>query len=202
MRQKLEVLPEKYRKALQLIEAGNHSYREVARLCGIGEASFYDLVEGKAKNNDRVQELFSKELTEISRRLDKEIRDLVKNNKKSTQYLINNWLADQKHKKKVDTKMMSTLVSVANALSKSTPNVEIGSFTYQKGLSPEDIYAEFKRLSGLASQRKPVSGSAPRRTREILMASRPGIAAEEEPKDSLLRAEPETEELSPEREPD
>lgn len=197
---KLDVLPEKYRKALQLIEAGNHSYREVARLCGIGEKSFYDLVEGRAKANDRIQEMFTKELTEITRRVDKEIKDLIKKNKKTTHYLIDNWLTDQKRRKKVSGKLMPTIVSVANALAKSTPNVEIGSFTYQKGLSAEDIANEWKRLKGIADagvDRRGVRGFTPGGTREGLMAEGAGDRAPEEPEDPILPAEPETGEFSP-----
>lgn len=194
---KTDVLPEKYRKALQLIEAGNHSYREVARLSGIGEASFYELIEGRAKNNPHVQEKFTAELNEISRRRDKEIRDLIKKTKKTTYYLIDSWLNDQKKLKKVNNQLMPTVISVANALAKSTPNVEIGSFVYQKGLSPEDIYGEFKRLTSIASHGGAVSGAPKGGAGEIPLAPRPRVAAAEESEDSILPAEPETEGLPP-----
>lgn len=193
-------LPEKYRKALELIEAGDHSYREIARLCGIGEASFYEIIEGTLKDNARVQEKFTNALQEIQKRRDKEIRDLIKKNKKTTYYLIDNWLTDQKRHKKVTNKLMPTIVSVANALAKSTPNVEIGSFTYQKGLSPEDIYAEFRRLSSLASQRGAVSKAPTGGTGEILVAPRPGVATAQESENSVLPAEPEVGPIPPEQE--
>jgi hypothetical protein len=195
-------LPEKYRKALQLIEAGNHSYREIARLCGIGESSFYELIEGNAKDNAQVQAKFSAELSIISKRLDKEIRELIKKNKKTTHLLIDNWLTDQARRKKVSGKLMPTIVSVANAVSKYTPNVEIGSFVYQKGLSPEDIYAEFKRLTSIASQRGAVSGASQGGTGEIPVSPRPRVAAAQEPEDPILPAKPETEGLPPVENPD
>ena len=194
---KTEVLPEKYRKALQLIEAGNHSYREIARLCVISEQSFYDLIEGNAKDNPNIQALFSAELSILQKRRDKEIRDLIKKNKKTTHYLIDNWLTDQKRRKKVSNSLMPMIVSVANAISKFTPNVEIGSFVYQKGLSPEDIYGEFKRLTSIASHGGAVPGATPGGTGEISLSPRPRVAAAQESEDSVLPAEPETEGLPP-----
>ena len=195
-------LPEKYRKALQLIEAGNHSYHEIATLCGISKQMFYNLIEGSVTDNPDVQANFSTALSEIQKRRDKEIRELLKNNKKETHDLINRWLIDQKRRKKIQNKLMPTVVSVANALAKSTPNVEIGSFVYQKGLSPEDIYAEFKRLSGLALDRGAIQGSPAGRTGEILVAPRPRVAITQESEDSVLPTEPPTEAIPPEFKPD
>ena len=148
---KNDPLPQKYQKALKFISEGNHSYKDIAKLCGINLSNFYDLIEGTADNLGTIQEKFTKELEVSRKQTDKEIRDLVKVNKKETQLLIQSWLIDQKKLKKVDNKQMGTLVSVANALAKSTPNVEIGSFSYTRGLSVEDLYAEFTRLNGLLS---------------------------------------------------
>ena len=198
-------LAPRYLKALELIEAGNHSYREIARLCTISEQSFYDLIEGSAKDNAGTQAKFSAALNEINRRRDKEIRDLVKKNKKTTHYLIDNWLTDQKRRKKVPGKLMPTLVSVANALAKSTPNVEIGSFSYTKGLSAEDIANEWQRLKGIARSginRRGVRGLTEGRTGAGPLAEGAGDTAAEEPEDIVLRAEPETDPIPPEQEHD
>ena len=185
-------LPEKYRKALSLLEEGNLTYKEISKRAGINTNDFYDLIEGTCvKLGTRIQQQFSQAFSEINKRRDKEIRDLVRFNKKETHLLINAWLVDKKKLKNVDEKTMSTLVSVANALSKSTPNVEIGSFTYQKGLSPEDIYAEFKRLTGLASDRGAIQGSPKGGAGEVPLATRPRIATSEEPEDPILPTEPE-----------
>ena len=199
---KSTVLPEKYRKALSLLEAGNHTYSEVATLCGISKVSFYDLIEGSAKNNATIQAAFTQQFSEIQKRRDKEIRDLVKKNKKNAQELIDRWLIDQKKAKKIGIMLMPTVVSVANALSKSTPNVEIGSFVYQKGLSPEDIYGEFKRLTGLASDRGAVQGSSAGRTGEIPVVTGPRASVAEESEDPVLPAESQTGSLSQIHSPD
>lgn len=199
---KSTVLSEKYRKALSLLEAGNHTYSEVATLCGISKESFYDLIEGSAKNNATVQAAFTQQFSEIQKRRDKEIRDLVKKNKKNTQELIDRWLIDQKKTKKIGIMLMPTVVSVANALSKSTPNVEIGSFVYQKGLSPEDIYGEFKRLTGLASDRGTVQGPSAGGTGEIPVVIGPRASVAEESEDPVLPAESQTGSISQVYSPD
>jgi predicted DNA-binding protein YlxM (UPF0122 family) len=176
---KTDVLPEKYRQAISLIEDGSYSYKDIAANCGISEESLYDLIEGTKSNNANIQALFTAELDKVYKNMDKETKKLIKKNRKSIQILMDRWLC-MATKRKLDSSLMSTLTSVANAISKSTPNVEIGSFTYQKGLSPEDIYAEFRRLNGLASDRGAISGSSSGRTGEIPVASGSGTPVTEE----------------------
>lgn len=182
---KEKVLPEKYRKALQLIEEANLSFKHIANECGIPEDTFYNLIEGRADDYGKIGEMFTSELNAINKRRDKEIKNLLKKNKKSTQYIIDRYLCDHKNRKNID-KTMPTIVAIANALSKSTPNVEIDKFMYQKGLSIEDIHAEFKRLNGLASDRGAVQRSATGGKGEIPLASGPRAPIEEEQEDSLL----------------
>ena len=173
---KNEFLPEKYVKAISLIEVGKLSYRDIAATCDIREKTFYTLIEGTYEEAN-IQTLFTAELEAAYKRIDKETRHLVKKNKKNIQIIMDRYLSLGVQRKNVDPSLISTVTSIANAISKSTPNVEIGSFTYQKGLSPEDIYAEFKRLTGLASDRGAVSRLAVGGTGEIPVAPGPGTPA-------------------------
>jgi hypothetical protein len=193
-------LDKKYLQALSLLEAGNLTYREIAKQCSINIDTFYHLIEGDYKDSSAIQVKFTAALSEIHKRRDKEIRDLVKSNKKETHLLINRWVLDQKRRKKVGNKLMPTIVSVANALAKSTPNVEIGSFSYTKGLSAEDLVNEWKRLQGVgrgSANRSRVSGLTTGRERESLMAEGAGNTAPQEPEDTVLRAEPGSEAIPP-----
>jgi predicted DNA-binding protein YlxM (UPF0122 family) len=178
-------LPEKYRKALSLLEDGNSSYGEIADKCGIPRETLYDLIEGRCDDYGTIGDKFTASLNEINKRRDKEIRDLLKKNKKGILYIIDKWICDNKNLKN-HNKVMSTVTAVANALSKSTPNVEIGSFVYQKGLSAEDIYGEFKRLTAIASDRGPVQGTPEGRTGEVPLAPRSRVAVAEESEDTIL----------------
>ena len=197
-------LDKKYLKALSLLEAGNLTYREIAKQCSINIDTFYHLIEGDYKDSVAIQQKFTEILSEIQKRRDKEIKDLLKSNKKETHDLINRWLLDQKRVKSVPNKLMPTIVSVANALAKSTPNVEIGSFSYTKGLSVEDIANEWQRLKGLAGSKvvgRGVSRLAEGRTGTSALVDGAGSTAPQEPEDPILRAEPEIGGLSPEQEP-
>ena len=196
-------LDKKYLQALSLLEAGNLTYREIAKQCSINIDSFYNLIEGKSKDAPAVQAKFTGIFSEIQKRRDKEIKDLIKKNKKNTHELIDRWLTDQKRSKKIGIMLMPTVVSVANALAKSTPNVEIGSFSYTKGLSAEDIANEWQRLKGLAGSKvigRGVSRLAQGRTGTSALVDGAGSTVTQEPEDTILRAEPEIGGLPPEQE--
>jgi len=181
-------LSPKYLKALQLLEDNTLSIKDIAAQCGIATDSLYELHEGRLEKWGPEGKLFYEKIQELGKRKDKQIRDLVKKNKILSQRLVNEYLGEitQEKNKTKKNKAIYQVTKIVNALAKSTPNVEIGSFTYQKGLSPEDIYAEFKRLSGLTLDRSAVQGASTGRAGEIPVAPRPRTAITEEPEDPIL----------------
>ena len=114
--------------------------------------------EGKHTKAPAIQTKFTEALNEIGKQRDKEIRDSIKNCKKKTYYLIDSYLSNFKDLKK-DDKAIAMITTIANALAKSTPNVEIGSLSYTQGLSAEDIIHEFNRLTAAAFERRRLQGS-------------------------------------------
>jgi hypothetical protein len=188
--EKLKVLPPKYQKALELVIEGSLSYKQIADKLGFSADYLYQLVEGKEANRTASGKLFYESLQEHDKARDKEIRDLIKNNKKLCQRLLNEYLGRVGKKKNNDSEI-PLVTSITNALAKSTPNIEIGSFTFQKGLSPDDIYGEFKRLTGLTSDRGAIQGASARGTGEIPVAPRPRVATAQESEDPILPTEPE-----------
>lgn len=197
-------LPAKLQKALDLVLSGALSFKEIAKQCGFSADYLYQLVEGKEAHRTENGKIFYESYQKAQKQRDKEIRDLVKSNKKKAQKYVSEYLdAVSKQKGRVDH--ISTVTAVINALAKSTPNVEIGSFTYQKGLSPEDIFNEFKRLSGnreIASLGRTVQEASAGRAGEIPLASGARNRITQEPEDTVLPAEPEIGPVSPESEPD
>jgi len=181
---KSDPLPEKYLKALALLKEGNLSYRDVAKACSINESNFYDLLEGTADNLGTIQERFTKAYQEIQKQQDKEILNLVKKNKKAAQLLVDRYLCEVGKEKKIDRRILA-VVGVVNALAKSTPGVHIGSFSYTKGLSAEDIANEWKRLKGIANDRG-VQSLTERGTGASSVGSGTGSPASEEPEDPIL----------------
>ena len=183
---KNDPLPKKYLDALNLISEGNLSFKQIAHTCNIGETTFYDLVEGNYTDGPLIQAKFTSALNDINKRRDKEIRDSIKSCKKKTYYLIDSFLANFKSVKKTDEKLISTLTSVANALAKSTPNVEIGSFSYTQGLSAEDIIHEFNRLTAAAFERRGLQRANQGGSGQIPDSTGQNRIAEEKSEDPLL----------------
>jgi hypothetical protein len=187
----MEKLPGKYQKALDLIISGALSYKDIATQCGFSADYLYQLVEGKEANRTKNGKLFYESLQKYEKQRDKEIKDIIKSNKKQCHMLINEYLG-QVAKKKGRIQHIGALTGVANALSKSTPNVEIGSFSYTKGLSAEDITNEWKRLQGIgrgSANRSRISGLTPGGAGESPMAEGAGDTAPEESEDTILPAE-------------
>jgi hypothetical protein len=183
---KSDPLPERYRKSLALIEEGNLTYIQIAKACKIPVELFYDLIEGNAKNYGTIQEKFTEEFEAIQKRLDRNIRKYSKSCREQTFALIDSFLKKHKDVGKKDKSLISSLTTIANSLGRLTPNVEIGSFSYTKGLSAEDIYAEFKRLSGLASDRGTVQDTTAAGTREIPLSPGSRGTTSEESEDTSL----------------
>ena len=190
---KLDALPQKYQDALTLIEAGDLSYRDIAIQCGISPDTLYDLIEGKPEKYGNVGVMFCKELDAVYKRIDKDIRKLTKKNKKSTQYLLDQYLSKVKTRKSLSKDLVHTVVSITNALAKSTPKVEIGSFSYSTGISAEELVYEFKRLKGtgeMGPNRTGIPELVPGGQREIPVVEGPSSSIDEESENPLLPTEP------------
>ena len=182
---KITVLPEKYQQSLALIKEGKLSFKQIAHTCKINIDTFYALVEGKYTDSPAIQEKFTQALNEIGKQRDKEIRDSIKNCKKKTYYLIDSYLSNFKDLKK-DAKEIAMITTIANALAKSTPNVEIGSLSYTQGLSAEDIIHEFNRLTAAAFERRGLQGSQQDGTGRVSGASGQNRIAAEIPEDPMV----------------
>lgn len=144
-------LSPKHLEALELIKEGSLSYREIARKIGWGEDHLYDLIAGDTQKCGSSASLFMEEVDRIMAKRTKEIRDLTKVVQKNYLCAFQEHSELVKNKKNRTEEDLKIAVSITNALAKSTPNVEIGSFTYARGLSAEDLISEFRRLKGLAA---------------------------------------------------
>lgn len=142
-------LSAKHWKALELIEEGSVSLKDIAKTIGWGEDTMYALCAGRVDKVGEVGALFHSELQKITERHAARIKTLTKDNKVLALAKINEYLRSLS-KKKPDAEMVKEINGILNALAKSTPGVEIGQFSYTKGLSAEDLVSEFKRLSAVA----------------------------------------------------
>jgi len=188
-----EGLSVKHWKALQLIEEGQVSLKEIAVACDMPYDSLMRLYEGNVEKMGNTAALFQSELQKITKRNSKKIRELVKDNKKLALVKMNDYLRAAQSKKPTQA-MMKEINGMLNSLAKSTPTVEIGSFSYTKGITDEDLKNEFKKFSAIARDAlvgRGIYGSGPAASRGL-----PGLIGEsdslsEEPEDSLLPTSPE-----------
>ncbi len=144
-------LSEKQLQALELIKGGMPR-KEVAAQMGWGIDYFKKLCSGDIDSGGYIADIFKKELQKIEADKDENIKVLVRDNIETAQSLIRISLAELKAKKKLDNVEKKLLTAFTNSLNKSTPAVNIKSlsFSYTKGLTPEELIHEFSRLKGIA----------------------------------------------------
>jgi hypothetical protein len=147
-----QLKPEHF-KALELFEEGTLSIKEIALSCNIPLDTMYDLIEGDMSNLGEIATLFKAEVDKITIRSGQKIRALVKDNKKLALLEMNDYLRHLRSKKKKSKGWkleVDRVVRLITSLSKTTPAVEIGTFSYTQGLNAEDLIHEFNRLHSLA----------------------------------------------------
>ena len=165
--------------------------KEIAESLGWSEETLYKLLEGNVAVLGNTGALFKEELLKIQSRHTERIRYLTKETKTLGLRKMNEYLRSLT-KRKADSKLVREVLSVMNTLSKSTPNVEIGQFSYTKGLNPEDLVNEFRRLSSVAKSAfvgKGVSGSQQGESGEIPVLVERRSELSEEPPTPLLHSD-------------
>ena len=162
-----EGLKPKHYKALELWEEGLLSLKEIATACKIPLDSMYDLFEGNSQKVGQTAHLFKAELDKITVRTASKIKTLVKDNKKLALMMMNERLKELRSDKNRGKAESLEINKILNTLSKSTPGVEIGSYhsiSLTKGMTPEELVYEFRRLSAIA--RNPSVGGGVRKIDE------------------------------------
>ena len=172
---KVTGLQPKHWKALELWEEGLLSIREIAAACEIPIESMYDLFEGNSQKIGQTAHLFKAELDKITVRTTSKIKILVKDNKKLALIMMNERLKELRALPDKGKDESLEVNKILNTLSKSTPGVEIGSFhslSLTKGMTPEEMVYEFRRLSAIA--RNPSVGGGVRKVDERAEGRIPG----------------------------
>jgi len=142
-------LNKKHLKALELLKTTDLPVIEIARQSGLSEFHLHDLIKGSEKAGPVAQE-FSAYYQKVIDNIDKETTLEAKMLRALVVKRLARWV-------EVATKAPQDMTQIArkqaidilNAL-KQQPTYNIGSVSYSRGLSPEDMVNEFKRLSALA----------------------------------------------------
>jgi len=191
-------LNKKHQKALELLKTTDLTVVDIARQSGISETHLRELLVG-SEHAGPVAAEFSTHYQKAKESTDKDsalatslLRNLMLKRIAAWADLATK---DPKKMTQVDVKHVIDILSVL----KQHPTYNIGSVSYSRGLSPEDMVNEFKRLSALAESalnRGRVPGPREGRPGVLPPPSRRGDKAQKSPETTSLPAEPEAGTLS------
>jgi hypothetical protein len=183
-----------------MIHANRYSAEEIADKAGISDEYLLDLLSGN--RSDPLHQLFAQELHKVQRKVETRTETLRIQTKELLYKKLNAWIKMQKTTQGIDTKTKhKMLVDSINALSKA-PQVQIESYTWKQGMSPEEAINEFRRLSGMAERstvRRRLSEDELRGSEPLAVRDRSANAIPEDTQDPILPAEPEADEVAPEQ---
>jgi len=149
---KVVQLAPKYWKALELIEEGTLSIKEIAKSIGMSKWTLYELMSGNTAKTGSVGELFYSELRKMHARNVSKVKHLHKDNQRLALIKLNERLRELHAEKKPTKAASAEVCKILNSIGKAQPNVEItnNSWAYTKGLTAEELVYEFQRLGAIA----------------------------------------------------
>jgi len=184
-------LAEKHWKALELIQEGGLTMKEIAKASDIEYTYFTDLYAGDTERCGRIAAVFQAEIKKIHKKTDGKIAQLMKESKELCLQQIVRVTKDIKKKVRLSKDDQNMLVKLTTAVGRITPEIKIDKFQYKyvKGLSAEELISEFKRLGAVAegpldsrSVQEVESGGS----RSILGVDERGSESHQIPKDNRL----------------
>lgn len=150
---KAEQLSSKHRRALELIESGTLTNKEIAKACGLVFDDFVDLIEGRTQKTGVIGDLFAAEMKQIQSRTAERVRFLAKDCTKLALQKVSEHLRVIQRDDMSDDNLQK-LIAVINALGKTMPKIDIGQLNVQnnvfQGLTPFELENEYKRLTNVA----------------------------------------------------
>ena len=155
-------LQPKHLKALEMLANNDASIASVAKDCGISRDHLYDLIAGEEKAGPVAAE-FRDKLQTATGKIEERTSLKIKQLKESAITKMIDWVNSVKDGKSMSAMERRTMVEMLNSLNRSRATYNIGSLSYSKGMTGEDLLNEFRRLSALAQsalERRAVSGIA------------------------------------------
>jgi hypothetical protein len=155
-------LTKKHLKALELLKDVGMTSAEVGKQSGLSRSSIEKLRIG-ALSSGAVAAEFNEKYRQQCEEQDKRIAEKAKALKEKMITALDVWFEEERKKRDLDKDARKTVVDTIKALTLG-PTYNIGSVSYSKGLSPEDMKSEFRRLKALAlvggGVREAVSGES------------------------------------------
>lgn len=143
-------LSPKHWKALDLLEEGLLSVKEIAKIVGWSQWTLYELMSGNIQKTGTLGELFFSELKKMHARNVSKVKHLAKDNQKLALIKLNERLRLLKGRTPTED-ITKEICKIIVSIGKIVPNVEINqSYSFTKGMTPEELIHEFSRLKSVA----------------------------------------------------
>lgn len=185
-------LKPKHLKALELLAEGKLSVEKVAELTKTDRSHLYRLIA-----DDPVAGPVAHEFSEALKKKEDDIGKKTEGEIKQLKARIVTFLSDWFTHHVVDPKNIpqnthKQVIEVLNALTKATPQINIGNLSYTTGLTGEDLSNEFRRLNALARSalnREPISSAEQGEQGLLSPSAEAGSVTEEDKEASDVRSE-------------
>ena len=167
-------LTDKHYLALRMYEEQTSDISQIANAVGWSKDHFYALRTGDVEKAGGTSRLFSEEWKKIEQKKEDQLKSLVRENSLSIQQLLKSVIEEFQKKKKLSPSEKRLLYLYNNSISNNKPSISVKSlsYSYTKGLTPEELIHEFKRLKNIAES------SFDRRTIPETPAGGPGSVSE------------------------
>lgn len=158
-------LSEKQWKAIKMFESGA-GRSDIEKALGFSDSYLSALIQGDISKAGQVADLFKKEWQKIDDKRDQRIKDLIKENTELVQSQLKRVAKEVVSKKKLTATEKHWLIKANTSLTGNKPSVNIKSlsYSYTQGLSVEDLFHEYQRLTAIAEEsfkRRPVQSIEP-----------------------------------------
>jgi len=150
---KLSDLQERHWKALELIEEGGLTQKQIADKSGINYRVLQDLWGGDTNKAGAIAGVFQAEVKKILKKKDDKISSLMKESKELCLQQIVRVTRDIEAKVKLSKDDQNMIVKLTTAVGRVQPEIKIDKFQYKyvKGLTAEELISEYKRLGAVAA---------------------------------------------------
>ena len=178
-------LSPKHWKALELIEEGTLSVKEIAQSIGWTDWTLYELMSGNVAKTGSIGELFYSELKKQHSRNTSKVKHLFKDNQRLSLIKINERLRELKSQPPTEA-TTKEICKIMNSLGKAGPSVEISnqSFSIMHGMTPQELRHEFSRLGTLARSALDGAGVSSPQQRGPRALPPPDVGGSEVPEES------------------
>jgi len=191
-------LTSKHLKALQLLDANQHSMTEIAKSVGMNTDYLGDLMSGSDKAGP-IGVLFHAEYSKIKKKVEDRTTQKVNQTRDLLVTKLMKWAQDLTSSGEMSISHHRMMVDSINALSRAVPLVNIESNSWQTNLTGVDIVSEFKRLKAMAKAstvRERVSEPSAGGTGEIPLSGETSDSDGESLQDPKVQAKPKTKRFS------